>query len=173
VPVYALGEIEPTIDPTAYVHPDAVIIGNVTLGPESSVWPGAVLRGDGAAITIGARSSIQDGSVLHVTLAQPTKVGAECVIGHLVHLEGCTIEDGALVGSGAVVLHGAVVRTGALVGAGAVVSGGIEVPARAMALGIPATIRPNAVNPDRMIRPGMLSYVERGAHYRKLLRRLD
>jgi carbonic anhydrase/acetyltransferase-like protein (isoleucine patch superfamily) len=173
VPVYALGEIEPTIDPTAYVHPDAVIIGNVTLRPESSVWPGAVLRGDGAAITIGARSSIQDGSVLHVTVSHPTKVGAECVIGHLVHLEGCTIEDGALVGSGAVVLHDAVVRTGALVGAGAVVSGGVEVPARAMALGIPATIRPNAVDPDRMIRPGMLSYLERGAHYRKLLRRLD
>jgi carbonic anhydrase/acetyltransferase-like protein (isoleucine patch superfamily) len=173
VPVYALGDVEPTIDATAYVHPDAAIIGNVTLGPESSVWPGAVLRGDGAAITIGARSSIQDGSVLHVTHVRGTKVGAECVIGHLVHLEGCTIEDGALVGSGAVVLHDAVVRTGALVGAGAVVSAGVEVPARAMALGIPAMIRPNAVNPERMIRPGMLSYVERGAHYRKLLRRLD
>jgi carbonic anhydrase/acetyltransferase-like protein (isoleucine patch superfamily) len=173
VPVYALGDIEPTIDPTAYVHPDAVIIGNVTLGPESSVWPGAVLRGDAEAITIGARTSIQDGSVLHVTPAHGTRVGAECVIGHLVHLEGCTIEDGALVGSGAVVLHDAVVRTGALVAAGAVVSGGMEVPARAMALGIPAKIRPDAVNPDRMIRPGMLGYVERGAHYRKLLRRLD
>jgi carbonic anhydrase/acetyltransferase-like protein (isoleucine patch superfamily) len=71
------------------------------------------------------------------------------------------------------VLHDAVVRTGALVAAGAVVSGGMEVPARAMALGIPAKIRPDAVNPDRMIRPGMLGYVERGAHYRKLLRRLD
>jgi carbonic anhydrase/acetyltransferase-like protein (isoleucine patch superfamily) len=87
------------------VHPDAVIIGNVTLGPESSVWPGAVLRGDGAAITIGARSSIQDGSVLHVTPVHPTTVGAECVIGHLVHLEGCTIEDGSLVGSRRVVLQ--------------------------------------------------------------------
>lgn len=173
MPVYALGGSEPTIDPTAYVAPDAVVIGNVHLGPEASVWPGAVLRGDGAPITIGARTSIQDGSVLHTTPVLGTQVGAECVIGHLVHLEGCTIEDGALVGSGAVVLHAAVVRSGALVGAGAVVSGGLEVPSRAMALGIPAKIRTDAVDPDRMIRPGMLSYVERGAWYRKQLRRLD
>jgi carbonic anhydrase/acetyltransferase-like protein (isoleucine patch superfamily) len=172
VPIYALGDREPTIDPTAYVHPDAVIIGDVRLGPESSVWPGAVLRGDGAPITIGARSSVQDGSVLHVTPVHPTTVGAECVIGHLVHLEGCTIEDGSLVGTGAVVLHDAVVRTEALVGAGAVVSGGVEVPSRAMALGVPAKIRPDAVEPESMIRPGMLSYVERGAYYRANLRRL-
>ena len=128
MPIYALGDLAPSIDPTAYVHPDAVVIGNVQLGPESSVWPGAVLRGDGAPITIGARTSVQDGSVLHVTSVHPTVVGAECVIGHLAHLEGCTVEDGSLVGSGAVVLHEAVVRTGALVGAGAVVSGGVEVP---------------------------------------------
>jgi carbonic anhydrase/acetyltransferase-like protein (isoleucine patch superfamily) len=172
VPIYALGDLEPTIDPTAFVHPDAVIIGDVRLGPESSVWPGAVLRGDGAPITIGARSSVQDGSVLHVTPVHATTVGAECVIGHLVHLEGCTIEDGSLVGSGAVVLHGAVVRTEALVGAGAVVSGGVEVPSRAMALGVPAKVRPDAVEPESMIRPGMLSYVERGAYYRANLRRL-
>jgi carbonic anhydrase/acetyltransferase-like protein (isoleucine patch superfamily) len=173
MPIYALGDVEPTIDPTAYVHPDAVVIGNVHLGAEASIWPGAVLRGDGAPITIGARTSVQDGSVLHVTPVHPTTVGAECVVGHLVHLEGCTVEDGSLVGSGAVVLHGAVVRTGALVGAGAVVSGGVEVPSRAMALGVPAKIRPDAVDPDMMIRPGMVSYVERGAHYRKQLRRLD
>lgn len=173
MPIYALGDVEPTIDPTAYVHPDAVLIGNVHIGAEASIWPGAVLRGDGAAITIGARTSIQDGSVLHVTPIHATTVGDECVVGHLVHLEGCTIEDGSLVGSGAVVLHDAVVRTGALVGAGAVVSGGVEVPSRAMALGIPAKIRPDAVDPDTMIRMGMLSYVERGAQYRKQLRRLD
>ena len=172
MPVYALGEAEPTIDPTAYVHPDAVVIGDVRLGPEASVWPGAVLRGDSAPITIGARTSVQDGSVLHVTPVHPTTVGAECVIGHLVHLEGCTIEDGSLVGSGAVVLHDAVVRREALVGAGAVVSGGVEVPSRAMALGIPARIRPDAVDPDTMIRLGMLSYVERAAQYRAHLRRL-
>jgi carbonic anhydrase/acetyltransferase-like protein (isoleucine patch superfamily) len=173
VPIYALGDKQPVIDPSAYVHPDAVIIGDVRLGPEASVWPGAVLRGDGAPITIGARTSVQDGSVLHVTPVHATTVGAECVIGHLVHLEGCTIEDGSLVGTGAVVLHDAVVRSGALVGAGAVVSGGTEVPSGAMALGVPARIKPGAVDPDQMIRFPMLSYVERGKRYRDGLRRLD
>ena len=173
MPIYALGDLTPQIDPTAYVHPEAVLIGDVTLGAEASVWPHAVLRGDEGPITIGARTSVQDGSVLHVTAIHPTTVGAECVIGHLVHLEGCTIEAGSLVGSGAVVLHGAVVRSGGLVGAGAVVSGGTEVPPRAMALGIPARIRPDAVDADTMIRTGMLSYLERGRRYRQGLRRLD
>jgi carbonic anhydrase/acetyltransferase-like protein (isoleucine patch superfamily) len=173
MPIYALGDAEPQIDPTAYVHPDAVIIGDVRIGPEASVWPHAVLRGDGAPITVGARSSVQDGSVLHCTPVHPTTVGEGCVIGHLVHLEGCTIEDGALVGSNAVVLHEAVVRREALVGAGALVPGGTEVPSRAMALGVPAKIRHNAVDPEAMIRLAMLSYVERGARYRKELRRLD
>lgn len=172
MPIYALGELVPAIDPSAYVHPDAVVIGDVRLGPEASVWPGAVLRGDGAPITIGARTSVQDGSVLHVTPVLPTTVGEECVIGHLVHLEGCTIEDRSLVGSGAVVLHDVVVHTGALVGAGAVVSGGTEVPSGAMALGIPARIRPDSVD-AAMIRRAYLSYVERGRHYRQQLRRVD
>jgi carbonic anhydrase/acetyltransferase-like protein (isoleucine patch superfamily) len=172
VPIYALGELVPSIDPTAYVHPDAVLIGDVRLGPEASVWPGAVLRGDSSAIAIGARTSVQDGAVLHVTDRLPTTVGEECVIGHLVHLEGCTIEDRALVGSGAVVLHHAVVRSGALVGAGAVVSGGTEVPSGAMALGVPARIRPDSVDPAS-IRTGMLSYVERGRRDREQLRRLE
>jgi NDP-sugar pyrophosphorylase family protein len=102
MPVYALGEVEPRVDPTAYVHPDAVLIGDVTIGAEASVWPGAVLRGDTNPIRIGARTSVQDGSVVHVSHIHPTSVGVDCVIGHLVHLEGCTIEDGVLVGSGAV-----------------------------------------------------------------------
>jgi carbonic anhydrase/acetyltransferase-like protein (isoleucine patch superfamily) len=171
--LYALGDREPQVDPTAYVHPDAVVIGDVRIGPEASIWPGAVLRGDGAPITIGARSSIQDGSVLHCTPVHPTTVGEDCVIGHLVHLEGCTIEDGALVGSGSVVLHDAVIGPQALVGAGAVVSGGTKVPSRAKALGIPARIKPDSVDPETEIIPGARSYVERGRWYRTNLRRLD
>lgn len=170
--VYALGHQVPDIHPDAYISPEAVIIGSVSIGAESSVWPGAVLRGDDGEIHIGARTSIQDGAIIHTTHFQPTTVGDECVIGHLAHLEGCIIHDGALVGSGSVVLHKAVVETGALVGAGAVVSGGTVVPARAMALGIPAKIRPDAVTPE-MISLGMQSYVERGHRYRAELRRLD
>jgi carbonic anhydrase/acetyltransferase-like protein (isoleucine patch superfamily) len=172
MPVYALGHQVPDIDPTAYVAPEAVIIGSVTIGPESSIWPGAVLRGDDGDIRIGARTSIQDGAIIHTTPRHPTTVGDECVVGHLAHLEGCTIGNGALVGSGSVVLHRAVVEGGALVGAGAVVAGDTVVPARAMALGVPAKIRSDAVTPD-MIQIAMQSYVDRGHRYRAELRRLD
>ncbi|HMG40153.1 MAG TPA: gamma carbonic anhydrase family protein [Acidimicrobiales bacterium] len=171
--IYALGDLEPTIHPDAYVHPDAVLIGLVELGPEASVWPSTVLRADNAPIVVGARTSIQDGTVIHVAPGLPTLVGADCVIGHLVHLEGCTIEDRALVGSGSVVLHQAIVRTEALVGANALVPGGMEVPSRAMALGVPAKLRLDAVDPELMIDLGARSYVERSAWYRKDLRRLD
>ncbi len=171
--VYALGGRIPVIDPTAYIHPDAVVIGSVHIGPESSVWPGAVLRGDDGEIHIGARTSIQDGCVLHCAPGLPTVVGDECVIGHIVHLEGCTIEDGALVGNGAVVLHGARVGAGALVGSNAVVTNGTEVPAGQMALGVPAKIRPGGPDQDVGIRLGMLSYVARAERYRTELRRID
>ncbi len=172
MPVYALGERVPQVDPLAYVHPDAVVIGDVRLGPEASVWPGAVLRGDYGTIIVGARSSVQDGSVLHATPELPTVVGDGCVVGHLVHLEGCTIEDGCLVGSGSVVLHRAVVRSGAMVGANAVVVNGMDVPSGALALGVPARIREGAAD-ARAIERGVRVYVENGRRYRELLRRLS
>jgi len=173
VAIYALGKIEPTIDGTAYVHPDAVVIGDVTIGAESSIWPCAVVRGDPGGIGIGARTSIQDGTVIHTTPQTPTRIGDECVIGHLVHLEGCTIGDGSLVGSGAIVLNGAVLEGECLVAAGALVPGSLTVPRRAMALGVPATLKLDAVQPERHIRMGMAVYRERGRTYREQLRRLD
>ena len=171
MPIYALGDIAPSIDPEAFVHPEAVLIGKVTVGPESTVWPGAVLRGDGAGIFIGARTSVQDGAILHNTEALRTVVGDDCTIGHMAHLEGCTIEDGALVGTGSIVLHEAVIGRGALVGANAVVTGRTVVPPGAMALGVPAKIRPDCVHPD-MIKWPMLSYVERAKQYRDELRQI-
>jgi carbonic anhydrase/acetyltransferase-like protein (isoleucine patch superfamily) len=132
-----------------------------------------VLRGDTERIVVGARTSIQDGTVIHVATGLPTLVGADCVVGHLVHMEGCTIEDRVLVGSGSVLLHGAVVRTEALVGAGALVPPRMEVPSRAQALGVPARIRRGAVDPERMIDTGVRSYLDRAARYRSDLRRLD
>jgi carbonic anhydrase/acetyltransferase-like protein (isoleucine patch superfamily) len=171
--IYALGALEPQIHPDAFVHPDATVIGDVRIGAEASVWPAAVLRGDYGRITVGARTSIQDGSVIHATAALPTHIGAECVIGHLVHMECCTIEDGALVGSGSIVLHRAVVRRGAVVGAAALVPNGMEVPERAMALGVPATLRLDAVaDPEGLIAEGMRGYVRNGARYRSELRRV-
>jgi carbonic anhydrase/acetyltransferase-like protein (isoleucine patch superfamily) len=172
VAIYALGDLEPTIDPTAYVHPEAVVIGEVVLGPEASVWPSAVLRGDPGGIVVGARTSVQDGTVVHTTPHQPTRIGDECVIGHLVHLEGCTIGNGVLIGSGSIVLNGAVVEDEAMVAAGALVSGSMVVPSRAMAMGVPAKIKPGASQPEG-IQIGMEVYRERGAFYRANLRRLD
>jgi len=172
--IYALGDRVPKIDPTAFVHPMATVIGDVRLGPESSVWPSAVLRGDYGTITVGARTSIQDGTVIHATADYATHVGSDCVIGHLVHLEGCIIEDRSLVGSNSVVLHRAIVRSEALVGASAVVPNGMEVPARAMALGIPAKLRLDAVtDPDAMITDGAALYVRNAKRYATELRRLD
>ena len=170
--IYALGEHAPQIHPEAFVHPDAVVIGRVTIGPESTVWPCAVLRGDAGPITVGARTSIQDGSVIHVVEDLPTIIGDDCVVGHQVHMEGCTIENGVLIGSGSKVLEGAVVRTGALVGANAVVRPGTDVPSGAMALGVPAQIRTDCVDPA-YIAAGAAIYVARGHQYREQLRRLD
>ena len=170
--LYALGEIVPRIDPEAFVHPDATIIGNVAIGPGVTVWPQAVLRGDQSGIVIGARTSVQDGAVLHCTRELETHVGADCTIGHLAHLEGCTVEDGALIGTGSIVLHRAIIRTNALVGAGAVVLDGTEVPSGSMALGIPAKLRPDCVDADEIDRL-VESYLRKNRRYRAELRRLD
>jgi carbonic anhydrase/acetyltransferase-like protein (isoleucine patch superfamily) len=173
MPIYALGDLEPDIHPSAFVHPDAVIIGRVVIGERSSVWPAAVLRGDiEEGIRIGSRTSIQDGSVIHTTYTQPTTVGDDCTIGHLVHLEGCIIEDGCLIGSGSVVLHHARIETGALVAAAAMVPNNMVVPSGAMALGVPARIKPGAVNPDMITTAGS-AYVRLCERYNKELRRLD
>ena len=122
MPIYALGDITPQIDATAFVHPDAVVIGKVTIGAESTIWPGAVLRGDGAGIIIGARTSIQDGAIVHNTEVLPTTIGDDCTVGHIAHLEGCTVHNAVLIGTASIILHEAVVETGALVGANAVVT---------------------------------------------------
>jgi carbonic anhydrase/acetyltransferase-like protein (isoleucine patch superfamily) len=172
MPIYALDDRVPVIDENAYVHPDATVIGDVRLGPDASVWPGAVLRGDYGTIIVGARTSIQDGTVVHATAELATVIGAGCVIGHLVHLEGCEIEDACLIGSNSVVLHRAIIRTGATVGASAVVTNGTEVPSGALAIGVPATIKLGASSADA-IKSGADVYVENAKRYRTGLRRLD
>ncbi len=172
MPIYALGDQVPDIHRDAFVHPDAVIIGSVTIGPQSSIWPGAVLRGDDGWIRIGARTSVQDNCVLHTTPDNPTVVGDDCVIGHIVHLEGCTIESGALVGNGSIVLHRVVVGTGAIVAANAVVLDDTVVPPGALAVGVPAVIKPDRARRE-MIEAGVASYLAKAARYRATLRRID
>jgi carbonic anhydrase/acetyltransferase-like protein (isoleucine patch superfamily) len=171
MPIYALGDRVPTLHPDAYIHPEAVVIGQVSVGAGSTVWPGAVLRGDYGTITVGQRTSVQDGAVVHATDELSTVIGSDCVIGHIAHLEGCVVEDRCLIGSGSVVLHRVTIRSGALVGAGAVVSPGTEVPGGAMALGVPARIRPNAVAAGSF-EDAVARYVANGALYAKDLRRI-
>jgi carbonic anhydrase/acetyltransferase-like protein (isoleucine patch superfamily) len=171
VPIYALGQHEPDIDPSAFVHPDAVVIGQVRIGPEASVWPCAVLRGDHGRIEVGARTSVQDGTVIHCTRDWPTIIGAECVVGHNAHLEGCVVADRCLIGSGSITLNRVRVGTGAIVAAAALVPEGFEVPPGALVAGVPATIKKTAVSED-FVDEAVKTYVESARRYRSELRRL-
>jgi carbonic anhydrase/acetyltransferase-like protein (isoleucine patch superfamily) len=173
VPVYALGDVEPDIHPEAYVHPDAVVIGNVSIGAEASIWPTAVLRGDDGRIEVGARSSIQDGTVIHCTEFHPVVVGEGCVIGHNVHIEGATIGNHVLVSSGSVVLNGATIGEGAVIAAGAVVSPRAEIPPRRMAMGVPAKVREGYEVPEGRYDYAVQSYIARGKRFRAELRLLE
>lgn len=139
--ILAYGGATPKIAASAFVAPTAVVIGNVTIGEEASVWFGAVLRGDMGRIEVGPRANIQDNAVVHSTAQRPTLVGEGVTVGHGAVLEGCTIERGALVGMNAVVLHGAVVGEEALVAAGSVVTDGTQIPPRTVAAGAPCRVR--------------------------------
>lgn len=146
MPLFPYQDREPRLGARVFVAPGAVVVGDVELGDDVSVWFGAVVRGDVNRIRIGAGSNLQDGVIVHVTHERhPTTLGEGVVVGHQAVLHGCTVEDGALVGIGARVLDGAVVEVGAQVGAGAVVTPGHRVPAGHLALGIPARpVRPLA-----------------------------
>jgi carbonic anhydrase/acetyltransferase-like protein (isoleucine patch superfamily) len=171
LPIYALGDVEPEIDPSAFIHPDAVIIGQVRIGAESSVWPCAVLRGDHGTIEVGARTSVQDGTVVHTTHDWPTVIGTECVVGHNAHLEGCVVGDRCLIGSGSVTLNRATVGDGALVAASALVPEGFKVPPGSMALGVPVKIRELRFA-EGWIDSSVQSYLESARRYRAELRRI-
>lgn len=172
MPIYALGGLEPTIHPDAFIHPDAVIIGDVIIGEFASIWPGAVLRGDNGSVTVGAYTSIQDGSVVHTTPDSPTNVGAHCLVGHMVHLEGCVMEEWSQASSGSVVLHRARICTGAIVAANAVVLNDTVVPPGALAVGTPAVIKEGKANMDA-VKMGIEAYIQNGKRYRRDLRRIQ
>ncbi|MCX7255342.1 MAG: gamma carbonic anhydrase family protein [Polaromonas sp.] len=136
--IYQLDDLKPVIADSAWVADSAQVMGNVTLGADSSVWFGAIIRGDMDSITVGAGSNIQDGSVLHADDNMPLTIGENVTVGHQVMLHGCTIGDGSLIGIQAVVLNGAKIGKNCLVGAGALVTEGKEFPDGSMILGSPA-----------------------------------
>ena len=135
-----------TIDPTAYLHPLATVIGDVTIGARTSVWPTAVIRADSDAITIGAECNIQDGCVLHVDRGYPTVIGSRVSVGHRAVIHGATIEDDCLIAMGAILLNGVIVGAGSLVGAGAVCREGMRIPPRSVVLGVPARVAREATS---------------------------
>ena len=143
MPIFPYAGIHPRIHPTAFIAPGATVVGNVTIGEEASVWFGAVIRGDEPEheIRIGARTSIQDNVVVHVSRQGATVIGAGVTVGHGAILESCVVGDGALIGMNAVVLQRATVGEGALIAAGAVVGSGSEVPPRTLAAGTPARVK--------------------------------
>ncbi|NMO93037.1 gamma carbonic anhydrase family protein [Actinomycetospora sp. TBRC 11914] len=131
----------PQVDPSAWIAPGAVVAGRASIGPEVGVWYGAVVRADNDAITIGAGSNIQDGSVLHADPGFPCTVGENVTVGHRAVVHGCTVEDEVLVGMGAVIMNGATVGRGSVVAAGAVISQGVTVPPGSLVAGVPGKVR--------------------------------
>ena len=172
--IYQLGDEAPRIAATAWVADCARVIGRVEMKEGASVWYGAVLRGDNERITVGVRSNVQDGSVLHTDPGFELTLGDEVTVGHHAMLHGCTVGDGALIGIRAVVLNGARIGARCLVGAGAVVTEGKEFPDGMLILGAPAkAVR--EVTPEQIerLRRGALQYVEHAERHRRLLRRID
>lgn len=158
----------PRLDPTAYVVEAAVVVGDVTIGPESSVWFGAVVRGDIEPIRIGARTNVQDNATLHVVGGKfATTLGDGVTVGHNAVVHGCTVEDGALIGMGAIVLDGAVIGTESLVGAGALVVPGTVIPARSLVLGSPGKVV-RELSPEELerMRSSAANYVGYARRYR-------
>jgi carbonic anhydrase/acetyltransferase-like protein (isoleucine patch superfamily) len=166
------GDASPEVAPSAWIAPGAYVIGDVRLEEESSVWYGAVLRGDTEPIRIGARTNVQDGCVLHADPGYPAVVGEGCVIGHNAVVHGCEVGDGCLVGMGATILNGAKIGAGSIVAAGAVVPEGREFPPGSLIVGIPAK-RLGDVSEEQVrdIARGAEEYVERAASHRRSLER--
>ncbi|MBK8575525.1 MAG: gamma carbonic anhydrase family protein [Elusimicrobia bacterium] len=157
--IRALGRTAPHLSATAFVHPSAEVIGDVRLGGGTSVWPGAVLRGDIERIVVGDGSNIQDNVVVHTDHGVPTWVGRNVTVGHGAILHSCRVGDGALIGMGAILLGRSVVGKGALVGAKSLVSPGTRVPAGHLALGRPArTVRPLTAKEKSHLRKNARQY---------------
>jgi len=171
--LYRLGDKTPQLADSVYVAEEATVIGMVTIGARSSVWAGAVARGDNETIAIGADCSIQECAVLHADPGSPLAIGARVTVGHQAMVHGCTIGDGSLIGIQAVVLNGAVIGSHCLVGAGAVVTENKSFPDRSLIIGAPAKVA-RSLSDDEVanLERAAASYVERAAIFRKQLVRV-
>lgn len=147
--IIRIQDMTPTVDESAWVAPNATVVGDVTLGAEVGIWYGAVVRGDIESISVGARSNIQDNCSLHADPGSPLRVGERVSVGHNATLHGCTVGDDVLIGMGSRVLNGAVIGAGSLIAAGAVVPEAMQVPAGALVAGVPAKVRRELADEER------------------------
>lgn len=169
--IHSYDEHSPKIDESAFVHPDATLIGQCEIGARASIWPTTVLRADMGRIAIGEDTSVQDGSIVHLTEGwSETVVGARVTVGHRVILHGCTVEDDCLIGMGAIILDNARIGEGSLVGAGALVTVGKQFPPGSVIMGSPAKVVREVNERDKqMIDAGWRTYVEHAARYKAQL----
>lgn len=171
--LYALADITPQVDDTAWVAPDANVIGNVKLAAKSSVWFGCTLRGDNELISVGEGSNVQENCVFHTDPGCPLTIGVNCTIGHKVMLHGCTIGDNSLIGMGATVLNGAVIGKNCLIGAGALITENKVIPDGSLVMGAPGkVVRELDGAAIKGLTLSALHYQENAARFASDLRRL-
>lgn len=171
--IYELDSISPRLADTAWVADSAEVMGNVELAEDTSIWFGAVVRGDTEVIRIGRGSNIQDGSVLHADIGMPLTIGEHVTVGHKVMLHGCTVGDGSLIGIGAVVLNGAKIGKGCIVGAGALVTEGKEFPDGSMIIGSPAkAVRELSDTQRDALKMSAIHYIENAKRFKRGLKKI-
>ncbi|TVS13510.1 MAG: gamma carbonic anhydrase family protein [Gammaproteobacteria bacterium] len=171
--IYKLGDKQLVTEGEYWIAETAVVIGDVLLKRNASVWWGAVLRGDNERITVGENSNIQDGSVLHTDWGSPLVIGNDVTVGHMVMLHGCTIGDGALIGIGAVILNGAKIGRNCIIGAKALIPEGKEIPDNSLVMGAPGkVVRDVSPEQAKMIALGTHHYVENHQRYASDLERI-
>lgn len=171
--IYRIGHKSPTIHDSAFIAETATVIGDVIVGRDSSIWPGAVLRGDNEPIQVGERTNVQEGAVLHADPGFPLVIEADVSIGHQAMLHGCTVKEGALIGIQAVILNGAIIGRNCLVGAGAVVTEGKQFPDNSLIIGAPAkVVRELTEEAIAGMRANAANYVERQGFFKNELVRI-
>ena len=174
MPLYALDDAMPEVDPTAWIAPTAILIGKVRVEAGATIWWGAVLRGDNERIAIGRGSNVQEGCVMHTDPGFPLTVAEEVTVGHMAMLHGCTVGRGALVGIGATILNGTVIGARCLIGAHALIPEHREIPPDSVVMGAPGKVVKD-VTPEQAerIAGGTARYVARGEQYRRGLREVE
>ena len=172
--IFSLDDVKPDLHETVWVAETASVVGRIIMAENSSVWFGAVMRGDNEPITIGARSNVQDNAVLHSDPGQPLTIGEDVIVGHQAMLHGCTIGDGCLIGIGATVLNGAKIGAGSIIGAHALVTEGKEIPPNSLVVGAPGRVMKTLGEAEaKMLKLNAEVYVSNAKRFAAGLKRLD